>query len=90
MAKKIQYATIKHAFKKLTKEELTFVQEVIGAFLYYARGIDTTMLPAVGTIATHTITAPFTTLKKKIDRLLDYAHTHPNAAIKYSASKMRL
>ena len=63
-------------FNKLTKIELTYVQEVVGTFLYYAQGIDTMMLTAVGTIATHTITAPYTTLKKKIDRLLNYVHTH--------------
>jgi hypothetical protein len=77
-------------FAQLTPKEKTYVQEVVGTFLFYARAIDSTMLPTVGTIATNLTISPFTTLKQKIDHFLDYAATHPNAYIKYVASQMHL
>eukprot|EP00804_Cyclotella_cryptica_P016953 CCRYP_001899-RA/>CCRYP_001899-RA protein AED:0.45 eAED:0.45 QI:0/0/0/1/1/1/2/0/118 len=36
----------------LSKSNKTFVEEVIGVFLYYARAVDSTMLPALGSLAT--------------------------------------
>lgn len=77
-------------FKPLTKEELKWAQEVVGTFMFYTRAVNPTMYPAVGSIATALHSNSFKTLKKKIDQLLDYASTHPNASIKYVASKMHL
>ena len=34
----------------LSKEKTTYVQQVVGVFLYYARAIDSTMLPALNQI----------------------------------------
>jgi hypothetical protein len=36
----------------LSKEDKKYVQEVVGTFLYCARCIDSTMLTALGSIAT--------------------------------------
>ena len=36
----------------LSSQQKTFVQEVIGVFLYYARAVDCTMLTALGSLAT--------------------------------------
>jgi hypothetical protein len=77
-------------FTKLTKKEKTYVQEVIGTFLFYARAIDSTMLTTVGSLASNLTLSPFTTLQQKIDQFLDYASTHPNASVKYVASQMHL
>jgi hypothetical protein len=39
------------------------VQEVLGTLLYYARAIDSTMLPAIGTLATQQATPTIATLE---------------------------
>ena len=66
-----------------------FVQEVIGTFLYYARAVDLTMLPALGSIATQQAQPTHRTLAK-VKLFLDYAATHPDAIITYRASDMVL
>ena len=88
---KIQMATTQNPdFQKLTPAQQKFIQEFVGVFLFYGRAIDSTMLPALGTIATHLHHAPYDTLKQKVDQFLDYAATHPDATIKYIASEMHL
>ena len=49
---KAQYATDTDSSPLLSPSQKKFVQEVTGTFLYYAQAIETTMLPALGTIAT--------------------------------------
>jgi len=73
----------------LSKSDKTYVQEVIGVFLYYARAVDCTMLPALGSLATQQ-SAPTQNTLMKIHQFLDYAMTHPNAIITYRASNMTL
>jgi hypothetical protein len=88
---KTQFTTpIDPHFTQLTPKQKTYVQEVIGTFLFYARVIDSTMLPAVGRIATNLAISPFTTLKQTIYHFLNYAATHPNVSVKYVASQMHL
>jgi len=65
------------------------VREIVGVFLYYARAIDNTMLPALSTIASQQAAATITTANACVD-LLNYAATHPDAIIKYFASDMCL
>jgi hypothetical protein len=71
----------------LSKENKTDIQEVIGTFLYYARCVDSSMLPALGTLATHQATPTKNTMKK-IKEFLNYTLTNPNAVVTYHASKM--
>jgi len=73
----------------LSKSDKTYVQEVIGVFLYYARAVDCTMLPALGSLATQQ-SAPTQNTLMKIHQFLDYAMTHQNAIITYRASNMTL
>jgi hypothetical protein len=73
----------------LRKEEKTYVQEVIGTFLYYARCVDASMLPALGTLATQQA-SPTKNTMKKIKQFLDFAATHPDAVVTYHASNMVL
>jgi hypothetical protein len=77
-------------FTQLTPKEKTYVQEVIGTFLFYAQAIDSNMLTTVGLLTSNLTLSPFLTLKHKIDQFLDYASTHPNASVKYVASQMHL
>eukprot|EP00804_Cyclotella_cryptica_P025200 CCRYP_010319-RE/>CCRYP_010319-RE protein AED:0.37 eAED:0.32 QI:0/-1/0/1/-1/0/1/0/410 len=71
------------------KQQKTFVQEVIGVFLYYARAVDCTMLTALGTLATQQANPTMTTLDR-VYQFLDFALSHPNAGITYRASDMIL
>eukprot|EP00804_Cyclotella_cryptica_P011804 CCRYP_011385-RA/>CCRYP_011385-RA protein AED:0.37 eAED:0.37 QI:0/0/0/1/0/0/2/0/309 len=73
----------------LNKQDTTFVQEVIGVFLYYARAVDCTMLTALSSLATQQANPTQTTLQH-IHRFLDYAMTHQNAVVTYQASNMIL
>jgi hypothetical protein len=57
----------------------------MGTFLYYARCIDSTMLTALGSLATQQAN-PATNTKKLVHPFVDYAATHPDAIITYQAS----
>jgi hypothetical protein len=65
------------------------LQRVVGVCLYYARAIDSTMLVAVGTLASAQTRATFNT-EIAITQLLDYAATNPNARLQFKASDMIL
>ena len=84
-----QYAEADDTSAPLSKEEKTYVQEVIGTFLYYGRCVDASMLPALGTLATQQA-SPTENTMIKIKQFLDYAATHPDAIVTYNASNMVL
>jgi hypothetical protein len=84
-----QYAEAHDTLDPLSKEEKTYVQEVIGSFLYYARCVDALMLPALGTLATQQA-SPTKNTMKKIKKFLDFAATHPDAVVTYHTSDMVL
>ena len=48
---KQQFAPDEDTSAPLSKQDKTFIQEVIGVFLYYARAVDCTMLAALGSLA---------------------------------------
>jgi hypothetical protein len=48
----------------IPKEDKKFIQEVIGNFLYYARCVNSTMLAALGSIATQQANPPENMMKK--------------------------
>jgi hypothetical protein len=86
---KTQYTTAPDKAEPLPPDPVTRLQQIIGVFLYYARAVDSTMLVALGTLAAaQTVTTTNTT--KLVTQFLDYAATHPNATVKYIASKMIL
>ena len=65
------------------------IQSVVGSFLYYARAVDPTMLPALNEIgAQQSALTQKTLAATKV--LCDYASTYPNATIRYHASGMCL
>jgi hypothetical protein len=59
-----QYAEASNTSKLLSKENKTYIQEVIGTFLYYARCVDSSMLPALKTLATQQAMPTKNTMKK--------------------------
>jgi hypothetical protein len=86
---KAQYMEDINTSPPLNKKGKKYIQEVIGTFLYYARCADSTMLLALGFLATQQAN-PMQNTKKLVHKFLDYATTHPNAIITYQASDMVL
>ena len=66
-----------------------FIQKVVGSLLYYARAVDMTILHALSEIASQQAKPTVRTMER-VDQLLDYMHTHPNAKIRFRASDMFL
>ena len=56
------------------------IQEVIGVLLYYARAMDSTMLAALGTLATQQAHGTQATMEALM-QLLNYCAMHPHAVI---------
>jgi len=87
---KIQMAKRTGSTCQLTPKELHFCQVFFGLFNYYAKSIDNTMQQPVSSIASAVSTSSWADLKFRIDQFLDYAATHPDAKIQYTASQMNL
>ena len=73
----------------LPSKDITEVQKVVGTFLYYARAVDNTILPALNEIATNQA-KPTKNTVDKLNMLKDYLSTYPNAVIRFYASDMVL
>jgi hypothetical protein len=86
---KAQYTEDINTSQPLDKKGKKYIQEVIGTFLYYARCVNSTMLLALGSLATQQAN-PKQNTKKLVHQFLNYATTHPNAIITYQASNMVL
>ena len=65
------------------------IQAVVGTLLYYARGADPVILPALNEISTEQA-APTLDTERKVGKVLDYAYTYQYATIRFHASKMIL
>ena len=63
--------------------------EVTGTFLFYARAIDSAMLPALSALASEQ-NAPTENTMKRVKQFLDYAASQEEAIITFSASNMVL
>jgi hypothetical protein len=86
---KIQYAEEPDDSRKLNKEEITEIMQIVGSLLYYARTIDSTLLVALSDIASAQSKGTEET-QKAARKLLDYCATHPEAKIRYKGSQMAL
>ena len=73
----------------LSPSQTTTLQELVGALLYYARGVDVTILPAVthlSSLQAH----PTQDVLHASHRLLAYCSRFPNNALRYHACNMIL
>jgi hypothetical protein len=68
---------------------ITEIQAITGVLLYYARAVDSLILPAVHSIS-QSQSKPTLLTQKKIDRLLQYLSSHPNHSLVYHACNMQL
>lgn len=73
----------------LSAIDINLVQQIVGCLLYYARGVDATMRPAVDHISMEQSNGTERTMQKAI-RLLEYGATFPDATIVYYPSDMVL
>ena len=86
---KVQYADDEISLPILSTDDTLRIQQIVGTFLYYARAIDNTMLPALNNISSHQ-SAPTAKTAAQIAQLLDYAASNPDAVVKFVASDMVL
>ena len=73
----------------LNVQDTQFIQSTAGSLLYYSRAVDPTILPALNEITTSQA-APTETTRKKVQWLLDFVATYPNANIRFYKSDMIL
>ena len=73
----------------LPKEDIKTIQSITGTFLYYARALDSTMLPALNEIAC-TQAKPTQYTREECDQIMDYAATYPQVYVRFHASDMIL
>ena len=86
---KVQYTAGEDKSPAVSPKEKKIIQEVTGTFLYYARAVNATMLPALGYTATQQA-SPTENTMKKVKHFLEYAASHTDAIITYRASDMVL
>jgi len=86
---KTQYADAPDTAEALNAADTLKIQEVLGTLLFYARAIDSTLLTAIGELATEQAGGTKATMEK-LTQLLNYCATHPDAIIRYTASDMIL
>jgi hypothetical protein len=73
----------------LAPVDVTFIQQVIGKFLYYARAVDSTMLCPLNKLASRQA-LPTEDLLADVHHFLQYAVFHPSASVVFHPSKMIL
>ena len=87
--RKVQYAKNIDSSPKLDKADTKNIQSIAGSMLYYGRGVDYTIVTSINEISmTQAQATEFTQQKAKM--LLDYLHTHPEATLRFKASKLIL
>ena len=86
---KMQFAQGPDTSEPLNAANINLIQQILGTLLFYARAIDSTMLVAIGTLASQQSTGTRATMIATT-QLLNYAATNPNASILYRASDMVL
>jgi hypothetical protein len=86
---KTQFALPPDSAPALDASDKTRILAVLGTLLFYARAIDSTMLTAIGELATEHSQATKTTMSK-LTQLLNYCASHPDAVVRFTASDMLL
>ena len=85
----VQYAADEDTSEPLLADGIQRLQEIVGVFLFYARAVDSSMLPALGSLASAQSNGTKATAAAAT-QLLNYADTHPDATVCFRASGMGL
>ena len=85
----VQYAQDNDSSALLPAKTINLVQKIVGTLIYYSIAVDPTMITSIGSIAAQQSKG---TEKTYFDTLwlLNYAATHPNSKIRYTAGNMVL
>ena len=86
---KIQYVDDEDDSPPLSTAETKYIQAVTGTLLYYARAVDSTILPSLSSLATEQ-NKPTEKTMEKVKQLLDYCASQEEAIVTYNASDMIL
>jgi hypothetical protein len=86
---KTQYAPGPDSAPAIDATDTKRLQEVLGTLLFYARAVDSTMLPTISTLASQQAHGTTATMEA-LTQLLNYCASHPDATIRYYASDMML
>ena len=73
----------------LPKEKIRYVQSVVGSLLYYARAVDSSILPALNDISKQQASPTQHTLEQ-CQRILNYVNTYQDVRVRFYASDMIL
>ena len=84
-----QFAKEEDTSELLSKTETKRIQKIVGSALYYARALESPILPALTELAMKQ-SAPTTTTNSNALMLLDYLATHDNTKIRFNKSGMVL
>ena len=87
--RKTQYTSEPDTNPPLDAKQKKKVQSIVGSLLFYARTINSSILPALNKISTEQA-APTGNTMKKCNMLLDYIHTYPSARMRFTAGTMQL
>ena len=86
---KVQYTAPTDNTPPLSPIDIKEVEQLVGVFLYYGRALDNTMLTGLNEISSSQSSATEATMAA-CTKLLDYAATHPDAVVRFTASGMVL
>ena len=84
-----QYTAAQDTTPLLSPKDTKYIQSGVGAFLYYARAIEGTMLPSLNSIGVHQA-QPTESTRQELQQLMDYAATFPDVVLRFYASDMIL
>ena len=87
--RKLQYASPPDDSDYLLQKGINQIQSINGSFLYYGCAVDLTILTTLNNISTQQ-SKPTILTKQKVQMLMDYLATYPNAKLCYYAGDMQL
>ena len=73
----------------LKPDDITKLQQIVGALLYYVRAVGGTLMATLNELAS-TQTQGTQSTMQATKNLMDYFHTHSDAKIRYCASQIQL
>ena len=85
----MQFTEPKYKTPLLQPKDITKLQQIIGAMLYYARVVDGTLMTTLNKLAYAQSNITQATMPTN-ENLMDYCHTHSDAMIQYCSSQIEL
>ena len=84
---KVQFTEPEDKRPLLQPKDITKLQKIIGALLYYARAVDGTLMTTLNELASAQTNGTQATMRAT-GKLIYYCHTHSDATMKYCSIQM--